>query len=127
MPELEALVTTQSEDKKFAICQLKGVIDTATFPNLQSVLYRLRRLGVRQLILEMQEVSYVNSLGFSILVKHSKLFKNEAGELVVANMQPKVQMVSGVLGLAECMRIFPTAKEAQEALIPPGQPAAGNH
>lgn len=119
MPELDVQVVTQSEDKKVAVCELKGVVDTTTFPNLQSNLYRLRRQGIRILILDMKDISYVNSLGFSILVKHAKLFKNEAGEIILANMQPKVQMVSGVLGLAECVRNFPTVKEAQLAANPP--------
>ena len=118
MAQFVAAVETQSEDDKFAVCRLTGVIDTSTFPNFQSSLYRFRRLGIKRLVLDMEDISYVNSLGFSILIKHGKLFKNDSGEVVLARMQPKVEMVADVLGLGECLRVFPTLEEAVKELEP---------
>jgi anti-anti-sigma regulatory factor len=80
----------------------------------------------------MEEISYVNSTGFSVLLKHAELFKKGAGELVISNMHPKVKLVYEVLGLSPYVRVFPSVKEAvaaltqsEEAETIPASPAAG--
>lgn len=133
MPDFEAKVATLKNNKEVAICQLIGAIDTSTLLNFQSALYRLRRQGIKRLVLDMEEISYVNSTGFSVLLKHAELFKKNAGELAISNMHPKVKLVYEVLGLSPYVTVFPTVEEAVAALtqskdaatIPASPPAEG--
>ncbi|MDA0842259.1 MAG: STAS domain-containing protein, partial [Planctomycetota bacterium] len=110
-----------------------GGIDTSTLLNFQSALYRLRRQGIKRLVLDMENISYVNSTGFSVLLKHAELFKKNAGELVVAKMHPKVQLVFDVLGLAPYIVLFASVEEAvagitvDEALTAPTEEASSGN
>jgi len=116
MPDFEAKVATLKNDKEVAVCHLVGAIDTSTLLNFQSALYRLRRQGIKRLVLDMEEISYVNSTGFSVLLKHAELFKNGAGELAIARMHPKVQLVFEVLGLTPYLRLYSAVEDAVAAV-----------
>ncbi len=116
MPEFDAQAAFHKDHKDVAICRLKGAIDTSTILKFQTALYRLRRQGIRQLVMDMEEISYVNSTGFSVILKHAQILKNGAGELVLAHMHPKVHMVYEVLGLTSFLRVFENAEEAAEAI-----------
>ncbi|MDP6118061.1 MAG: STAS domain-containing protein [Planctomycetota bacterium] len=133
MPDFEAKVATLKDNKEVAICQLSGGIDTSTLLNFQSALYRLRRQGIKRLVLDMENISYVNSTGFSVLLKHAELFKKSAGELVLANMHSKVQLVFDVLGLSPYINLFPSVEEAvagitsdEAVTAPPEDASSGN-
>ena len=79
---------------------VKGELDVATAPGL------LRRLDERidadpgaLLVLDFEEVSFVDSTGLGMLVSANRRARAAGGELAVRNLRPNVRRVFEMTGL----------------------------
>jgi len=93
--------------------RLAGVIDAHTLDKFELHLRQACESGIRSLLLDCDEVRYVNSSGFGELVRYSDRLRERDGVLVLARVPPKVAIILEMLGLKS---IIPVAASIQEGL-----------
>jgi len=92
--------------------QMMGGPDTG---ELDEKLYAIIGKGNKNAIVDLAGCDWINSSGLSILIHHYKKFKDEGGELKLANLTKKVERVMVIARLSEVFDAHETVDEAIQA------------
>jgi anti-sigma B factor antagonist len=93
-----AIQTT--EYKRCAVLKMNGRIDSVTSDELKNALIALNEKGVFRIIFNMEDVSFVSSRGFWVMIEAQKNCKRyNRGELVLANLPDKIKSSLDLVGL----------------------------
>lgn len=76
------------------------------------------RLRIRVLVLDLEQVRYINSMGMTYLVRLSDRLESLGGRLHLANAQPKVKLVLEMMGLTELFKLHKSVQSALRAAQP---------
>jgi anti-sigma B factor antagonist len=88
------------EYKRCAVLKMDGRIDSVTSDELKKAFTALNEKGLFRLIFNMEDVSFVSSRGFWVLIEAQKNCKRyNRGELVLANMPSKIKSSLDLVGL----------------------------
>jgi anti-sigma B factor antagonist len=102
--------------------QLAGVIDAHTLDRFEAGLAGALEGGARSLLLDCEELRYVNSAGFGELIRYFDRLKERGGTLVLARVPPKVAVILEMLGLKSLIPIVTSLEEgegiAQQGIAP---------
>lgn len=90
---------------------LKGPIDPKNAVLFTGRLEALVDRGAETVILNMKDVPYVNSSGLAFLIKLAERLEKR-GFMALVEVQPKVKVVMGMLGLDDVFEILPSFKDA---------------
>jgi anti-sigma B factor antagonist len=90
--------------------QMMGGPDTGA---LDEKLYSIIGRGNKKAVIDLAGCDWINSSGLSILIHHYKKFKDEGGELKLANLTKKVEKVMVIARLTE---VFDTHESVEEAV-----------
>ena len=96
---------------------LDGKLDTRNAAELKSQFVILNTEGKRQVILNMEEVKYVDSSGLSALLTGNRIFKAADGVMVLCEINAHVEKLIGISKLDQVLNILPTEDEAREAIF----------
>ena len=99
---------------------LAGRFDATSVNTMKEVFKDLIGGAVNQVIVDMDQVSFVDSAGLSALVSALKLVRRIGGDLVIAGMQPQAKTVFALTMLDQ---VIPIYANRQEALAELNQPA----
>jgi anti-sigma B factor antagonist len=87
-------------DPEAPIVVVKGEIDVATSPQLRRELTALVARGARDITLQFDEVSFVDSSGLGVLVgTYKRLREEDTGSIRIVGAQPSVRKVFEITGL----------------------------
>lgn len=97
-----SFVTRQGENAGTWILHVSGEIDVATSPELRRELHQLADRDPTAIVVDLQDVTFIDSSGLSVLVGVLKrLREDERGEvLVLEGLQDPVRKVFDITGLA---------------------------
>jgi anti-anti-sigma factor len=102
--------------KELRRCHLvvaKGRIDTSTVKTLSQALAEIKNAGHYKIVLNMKEVTYISSAGLSELIDTQNTCKYlNRGELVLAEVSPRVREVFNLAGLTPLFKMYDTESEA---------------
>jgi anti-anti-sigma factor len=73
-----------------------------TYPNLSAFLAEVRRLveeGTRKLVIDLQQVSYVDSASIGCLMDIRRLLQEQGGLLKLSGLQPRVETMISMTGV----------------------------
>jgi anti-sigma B factor antagonist len=119
-PLLDLHVTTTAG---YIMVQVTGEIDMASAPELRDCLHQTINAGSRQLIVDLRQVSFIDSMGLGVLVgtrRHLRAQHPGDGSLQLIGAEGLVLRVLRVSGLD---RVFPPHATLADALgDEPGQP-----
>jgi anti-sigma B factor antagonist len=103
-PELSMHVREQD-----GICTLalEGELDMATAPEFRERLLDLFADGVRQLVIDLGELVYLDSVGLGILVGGLKRYREAAGDLELRGARGQVSQVLDITGVAQVFKVPP--------------------
>ncbi len=104
-----------SVEKKDKYCVFKledEKLNTLNAPKLKSELVILNAGGVRNVILDLSEVNFVDSSGLSAILIGNRLCKNVNGSFVVTRLNEYVSKLIKISQLDSILNITPTAEEA---------------
>jgi len=90
------------------------VLDFNNFEVLNSVLDDVMREGARKLVIDMGNVNYISVNALAVLTAKNEEFKSGKGEIVLANLKPKMVEIFRLLGFDKIFRIFNRVEEATE-------------
>ena len=109
-----------SIDKKDKYCLFKledEKLNTLNAPKLKSELVILNAGGVRNIILDLSEVNFVDSSGLSAILIGNRLCKNVNGSFVVTRMNDYVSKLIKISQLDSILNIMPTIEEAADFVL----------
>jgi len=95
------------------VVRVVGEIDLATAPQLRDQLAELPH-DSGAVIVDLSEVTFLDSTGLSVLVASWKRFSNgdEKGDLRLVVNRPAIERVLEVTGLAQVFGVFSTLEQA---------------
>ncbi|MCB0154368.1 MAG: STAS domain-containing protein [Anaerolineae bacterium] len=95
------------------VVAVKGRIDASTVKEFAEALHKITDAGRYNIVVDMKEVAYISSAGLSELIDTQKTCKQlKRGELVLAEISPRVSEVLDLAGLTPLFKVFPTQTEA---------------
>jgi anti-sigma B factor antagonist len=108
----EALTIEVRRGRGIAIATVAGEVDIATVTRLRERLFELAASG-RPLIADLDQVSFIDSAGLSVLIGAAKRAAACGGGMQVVCAQPKTRQLFRLTGLD---RRIPLARTLDEAL-----------
>jgi anti-anti-sigma factor len=95
-----------------AIVVVKGALDAKSVIGFKTKIDELFTGGIRQLVLDLADVKYINSTGLAYLINLSESLKERQGAAWLAAVQPKVKIILETMGVVEFFRLSRTPQEA---------------
>jgi anti-sigma B factor antagonist len=90
----------------------KGRIDSATVKGLHEAFAAIKESGRYNIVLDMKDVSYISSAGLGELIDSQTTCKRHGGEVILADVPPRVTEVLDLAGLAPLFKVFANQIEA---------------
>lgn len=121
-PEDYSIVTIEESSYSDDITLLKvsGHLDSSSTGKLEKALERLHESGgARNLIVDLEDVSYISSGGWGLFVGRVKSLREKKADVVLVGMNPEVYDVFELLGFQDILMQYPTTEEAEEYLSIP--------
>ena len=97
-----------------AVVQVGGEVDVATCPQLQAALAELVDRGFHQLIVDLEQVSFLDCAGIGVLVDARRRVQEHGGSLRLVRPAPLVRRVLEVTGMTA---VFPIDGSLGMALV----------
>jgi anti-sigma B factor antagonist len=103
---------SETEDRGVAVLLVRGEVDVSTAPELGNRLFSLADEGRRDVVVDLSEVTFVDSTALGVLVGALKRFRSNGGDVRLVVTEPQISKVLEITGLTEVFSIFPTSEEA---------------
>lgn len=87
------------------VVRAAGELDVNTAPELREQLARLVNEGSRKIVVDLTDVSFVDSTALSVLVSALKRLRQADGDLELASPNPSVRRVFEITGLTRLFAI----------------------
>jgi anti-sigma B factor antagonist len=100
--------------KRCELVTLSGQIDSATAPELEETLLNLVDSGHKNLVLNLHDVTFISSPGLKAFLAAQVKARRKvpAGEVVIAEITPKMREILELVGLHHLFRFYDTEVEA---------------
>jgi anti-anti-sigma factor len=121
----DAVVRTKRQDENTVVVEVRGPLEAQTVGALQSVLLdAVTRWRPRQLVVDLRNVPFMDSMGVGTLVAGSNAARDVGGALAVRSPSPFVHRLLHITGLTELFGLPPAddANSADNALADSHQP-----
>lgn len=87
-------------------------------PDLKSELIVLKNSGIKNLILNLEDVKYVDSSGLSAILTGNRLWTEEGGKFVLTGIvHPSVKMLINISRLDSVLEVTETSSEATKIVM----------
>ena len=102
----------EAVDDTTHVVSLRGEVDALTAPKLGSRLFGLCDEGKRAVVVDLSEVTFMDSTGLGVLVNALRHFKARHGKLVLVCPTERILRPFQIAGLAGHLTIFGSRDEA---------------
>lgn len=114
------LTTKISEQGDWAVVQVFGDLDMATAPGLRTQLVGMITEGRHHVILDLEMVDFVDSLGLGVIIGAVRRARASGGDVrLVSNRSPFLRTLE-VIGMDRALPPHPTVEAAISAAGPEG-------
>jgi len=96
--------------------KLDGPIDTYTHETFDHYVDKILKPSTKNIILDMQKVNYISSMGVGSLFKIRKFANQHAIKFLIAGLQPQVKKVLDTVQAMPAEAVFNHIKEMDEYL-----------
>jgi anti-anti-sigma factor len=107
-------IDVSSREGGVKLVVLRGELDFDDAPRLGRVLEELRAEGERRVVVDLSELTFIDSSGISVLVVAARAANVEQQAFVVAAPTPNVQRVFDIVSLSELVVVEPAVESALE-------------
>lgn len=115
MPNSEPLVLTEERHDAVVVVRCAGELDIATVGTLRARLKEVQVDGASQLVLVLDDVTFLDSLGLGALIGAHKRARVLRGSLVIVCTSPQVLNVFAATSMHRVFRVVDSLEEALEA------------
>ena len=95
-----------------ALVHVSGRLDHNQTPELEAQLDELLQSGRIRLIVDLSEVTYVNSGGLRCLVTAWRQARRQGGNVLLSGLRKRVHEVFVMVGFDKVFQVYPTRREA---------------
>jgi len=113
-PGMHIDLSFHGPDGRGAVLKPEDYIDTTTAPDVEQVILDLLSRGCYRIIVNLQDVDYVNSSGWGTFIREIRQIRKNSGDLVLAHMAPDVHAVYETMEFSKILRAFPGLEQALE-------------
>jgi len=104
---------TTTEYKRCDVVKTVGRIDSYTAPDLEETLSSITNEGKYKIVLDMEDVDFMSSKGWWVLIETQKNCKRyNRGELVLTGVQDRIRDSLNLVGMGSYFQIFNDAVSA---------------
>ncbi|HYO19561.1 MAG TPA: STAS domain-containing protein [Dermatophilaceae bacterium] len=108
---MDLTISTQERDD-VVLVSFRGDVDVYSAPTLRERLDRLVTSGHKHLVLDLQDVTFMDSTGLGILVGRLKLTRIQKGSLRVVCTVPRILRVLEITGLDKVLSLYDDRERA---------------
>jgi len=109
--------TRELQEDGLDVLLIEGEIDLACSPDLRAVLHAFAKKRVPVLVIDFQQVSYVDSSGLATLIEYVRLAQDFGGKFGLVSVSARVKTIFDLVRLTEFFPIYPSLLEARAALL----------
>lgn len=95
---------------------VQGRLDQTLSPALETSLNQLLDQQATHLLVDLADVTYINSGGLRCLVSAWRKARQQGGSLLLCGLNDRLQEIFGMVGFDRVFTIYPSRAEAQAAL-----------
>ena len=88
-----------------------GKVDIMNYTTLQEEILSVLNKSPKVIILDLKDLDYITSSGLSVIIKTSKIMKNNNGQVFLVNLQPQVKKVFEIIEALPDQRVFKDIEE----------------
>jgi anti-sigma B factor antagonist len=104
--------TTDKQEKYTVLALHEDNLNSLIAPDLKSEFVFLRNEGVHNLILDLSEVTYVDSSGLSAILTANRIWKGYGTFILTGIKSPSVEKLIKISRLESILTIIPTVAES---------------
>ena len=119
-------IDVRQPEGEVAVVAPRGRLDAVTAPELRERIQQLLDSGAARLVLDLYEISFMDSIGMTTLLSGIKRAREAGGDLRVARATGQIQMALTLSALSRIIRPYPSVDAALArfpAVVPPTQPS----
>ncbi|MCS7029229.1 MAG: STAS domain-containing protein [Bacteroidia bacterium] len=109
--------SVDKSDKLWAITLEENKLDARIAPDLKSEFTIMANRGVRNIVLDLSKVSFVDSSGLSAVLLGQRVCKSMGGIMVLCGVKDSVMKILQIAQLDKSLDILPTLDEAIECVF----------
>jgi len=103
-------------ERQVSVVEIGGEIDLHVAPQLRGALLRVGEGDSPRVVVDLSEVSFLDSTGIGVLVGALKRVREKGGALAFCGVQARVRRVFEITGLMDALPIFESREAALAAL-----------
>lgn len=92
-------------------------LDSPLSPALKSEFVTLNAEGIKNIIIDLSEVKYVDSSGLSALLVGNRIYNEDGGIFILSSLNDHVLKLIKISQLNNVLNILPTVEEAIDAVF----------
>ncbi|MFM7152758.1 MAG: STAS domain-containing protein [Bacteroidota bacterium] len=106
------------KQEQYAVLTLEeDNLNSSYAPAFKSDLILLNQEGIRNLILDLSKVKYVDSSGLSAILTGHRLWKDQGCFVIAGQLQPMVSKLIDISRLQSILTLIPTLSEAVDFVM----------
>ncbi|MBN1163871.1 MAG: anti-sigma factor antagonist [Candidatus Krumholzibacteriota bacterium] len=118
--------SAESSGKESIVIYVRGAVDAATTEEFENYLRESRRKKPRYLVIDLEQVVYISSSGWGVLIKNMQEFSAGEGKIALSGMSPVIFKIFRDLGFEPLIPHYLTVQKAlQELAAPPPEMETG--
>ncbi len=109
-----------SIDKKEKYCVFKlqeSKLNSLIAPKLKSEMVLLNAEGIKNIIIDLAEVQFIDSSGLSAILVGNRLSQDSEGSFVLTNINESIARLIRISQLQDVLNIIPTLSEAIDFVL----------
>ena len=111
-------ITLQELDGNVSLIRLNGRLDARSSSDVKEALQELlSEHKQRKIIIDLQDVPFIDSSGLAALVSGLRLARENEGDIVLSGAQSQAQIVFRLTMLDRIFTIHPTLEDARQSLM----------
>lgn len=110
-------ISQQPLEGDIILVRLSGRLDARSSPEVRAVLRELIENGQSKIVVDLEQVPFIDSSGLASLVSGLRLAREKGGDIALSGAQSQAQVVFRLTMLDRVFSIHPSPEEAKQALV----------
>jgi stage II sporulation protein AA (anti-sigma F factor antagonist) len=108
-------ITTEIKQRTL-IVRVEGELDMHVATMFRTTVEEaLEKSGVKNLILNLADVTFIDSSGLGVILGRYKRISQQGGKMSAVQLQPQVEKIFELSGLLRIMKLYPTELQALQS------------
>lgn len=104
--------------RELTLVSVSGELDLHTAGCLQARIEEAETVGAGTVLVDLSEISFIDSSALEVLVRESKRLESRGHSLVLVTNDPRTRRILEVTGLDRVLRAYATLQDALTELTP---------